>query len=195
MTAHANEAGSATTASSAPRSRTRQFFSFRDPGTESHPLMRHLTYWDAQIYFVLVGIGLPLMTMLVPDLLYQMIIVMVFFAFMPSAYWDVEITEITTQIRLNGILDPLRTRHQRNTMWLPIFGVVLAGVVQIVSWVDGGRNMPWLHVRYGLLEWSVLVHTLYNAGRVIAVIDPMITYYDQLSGARQRFEQQQQQPH
>jgi hypothetical protein len=148
--------------------------------------MLFLGSWDALFYMLATAIVVPLMGTQGVHMEYgvKLIIAMVWFALTPL-YWYIEVSEITAQIALHGLLNTDRTEHQRKTMMLPYWGVTFAIVLWIVAKASGGF---YIEINYGWIEWLILFHTFLNALLSINVLYPLVSNYLQATSAQRRFE-------
>lgn len=99
--------------------------------------------YDAQIWMLIVAIGLPLMGWLVRDFTLpsttivitsyetKITIAALWFAF-THYYWPLELDEIRAQIKEYGLLDVEESDYQRSTMQSLYYGIVGAVVVWVV---------------------------------------------------------------
>ncbi|MDB5187694.1 MAG: hypothetical protein JWO50_214 [Candidatus Kaiserbacteria bacterium] len=154
---------------------------------EHHKRMLFLGSWDALIYAIAVAILVPVMGMEYFHIFFliKLMIALLWFAFVPMIYWYIEVSEITAQIALNGILNTDQTEHQRRSMMLPYWGVTFAFVIWIVAKVSNGA---YIDIRYGWIEWMILALTLLNTLLTINVLYPLVSNYLQATSSQRRFE-------
>ena len=98
-------------------------------------------------------------------------------------YWFIEVFEIITEIKKNGLLDIEERNAQKQTMQLLYWGAAVAIFIWGLLWArgDGGPS-------YGWIEWLIIIHTLVLAKLSIEVIYPLIDNYLQSTSAQRRVE-------
>lgn len=148
-----------------------------------HLLLWHLGQWDAQLYGALVGLGVPAMGFFIEDHIAKLIVAAALFGLTPF-YWFLELAEIRAQIHMHGLLSAEETSHQRQTMYWPVYGIILA----VVIWGFGIVG-KWSGPSYGIAEWVILAHTAIVSWSVIHIMFPLIDNYLQATSGQRRFEE------
>ena len=156
------------------------------------------TFWrryDAQLYGLVVAIGVPLVGLLVQDFTvpFTSIIVSSFevkvtlaaawFA-MTHAYWTWELDEIRVQIKKYGLLDVEESDCQRRTMMSLYYGVIAAGIIWVVVFA--------IHITtYIFRDWTgnlgdlflFLVWSWYTTPVFYGIVELAILYHTYRVGA------------
>jgi hypothetical protein len=102
-------------------------------------------------------------------------------------YWFTETSQITAQMKLEGLLDIDATERQRRRMMLPYWGVAVAFVLWIIARV---ARVPGYELHYGIVEFSILVFTAVNASGCINVVYPLLSEFLQATATQKRFEKE-----
>jgi hypothetical protein len=169
-----------------PLSALRMRFQHKD-GTRvhSHTMLWYLGKWDAPIYAAVVAICVPFMGWVSPgESRIKLIVLAAWFA-LTTFYWWIELMEIVTEIRRDGLLDIEKRNHQKLGMQLLYWGVAIAIVIWAILWALGKQGPS-----FGWIEWAVLVHTVLVARLTTISIYPMIDNYLQASAGQRRVEKE-----
>ena len=141
-------------------------------------------HWSGLFYALVIAIGVPMLGYMSPIQEYRYL-ALSFFILVGLLYWFAETSQITAQIRLEGLLDIDTTERQRRQMMLPYWGVAFAVVLWIVMRV---ARLPGYELHYGFVEFFVLVFTAINANACINVVYPLLSDYIQATASQKRFE-------
>jgi hypothetical protein len=166
--------------------------------------------YDAHVYALLVAAGVPLMAALVHGTQAKLLIACIWFAVVPVLYLWLEGMEINAQIAKYGLLRQQDSDYQREAMYYPYYGVAFAFVMWLlvdaivttialseswhshtfVSMVGVILGSPLVTpLRYGIIEWLILVHTLMVGKFAILVYYPLMTNFLQATAGQKRFEE------
>lgn len=152
------------------RQRFAVFIGWR-PDPSGRPSYIWLERWNAQIYAIFVGLGVPLVAWLHLSDLTRWKIAAFWFAIASPMYFYFEMREIIGQMQGRGSLDAKQVSEQQNTAQWLYWGAILALVLWLVFYaVHVARNpdfdgqFVWnafwtTPLPYGWLEWMVLLQT------------------------------------
>jgi hypothetical protein len=172
--------------------------------------MRFGRKYDAHVYMIVVAIGLPCMALIVRNHQVKVLIACIWYAWAPLLYFYFEGMEMNAQILQYGLLRQQDSDYQRKTMFYPYFGALFAFVAWLLvdamfvaadlasTWQSQsfGSIMatifasPWVTpLRYGFVEWAILIHTIIVAALAISVYYPLMSNFLQATAGQKRFEE------
>lgn len=150
----------------------------------------HFGQHDAQLYAVIIGIGIPILGTLRywgVSILMKLAIAASVFLIVQVAYWVTEIGWIVAEIRLKNRLVAEDVVYQEQTMQAPYWGVAAAVVIWIASWIPGQTLTPYFG--YGPIEWIFVIENIAANRLVINIVYNLIAEYQNAFGNRARFDQ------
>lgn len=177
-----------------PQSRLRVFFR-RGEEVDDYPLIWHLSQHNAQLYAVIIALGVPALGYLLPyDNLPKLWIYFVFLM-LTSAFWITEIFEINFQVDTLKELDGDASDRQRSELQSLYWGVLVAVlfaafplfIYGTMWWLIGEGK--WFGPRYGVADVLMLVHTYLVGKYAIKVLYRLITNIQNMLARIRRLEQ------
>jgi hypothetical protein len=160
----------------------------------------------AHAYAIAVAIGVPLMTLCIDDFYLKLAIAALWCGIVPTRLFWLEGNEIVAQIRKYGLLDQEESDYQRKAMMWPYYGVIFAFVLWlivligyiVVDWSQAGfvAHVQYIALsvfhtplRYGFIEWGILVQTLWVTYHCIDINYPLISDFLQATAGQRRIEE------
>ncbi|OHB20197.1 MAG: hypothetical protein A2854_01030 [Parcubacteria group bacterium RIFCSPHIGHO2_01_FULL_56_18] len=149
--------------------------------------------FDSIIYGVVVALGVPVMALSSWTYADRLNIGMFFFAVFPIMFLLCEIGWTVAHIKATNILDPDELSRQRDELWAPVLGTLAALVILGFLWVLPHEihlgPIKWQYeIRFGPIETLILVHSFVVSTVARMILNRLWSFYEQLSGVRQRFQ-------